>query len=91
MRTRTLARTVGRGIRELPGSQAKPGVSSAIGWPHPRKGGTGAEGETNPGGEGEGPESQTPHPVQDGWNSWSGSLGPPWQWRLLQRDWGGGM
>lgn len=78
VRTGTLARTVGRGnprVARLPDQT----------WSHvghwlapPQKGrNRGWRGDQPRRGSGEGPKSRAPHPVQDGWNSWSGSLGPP--------------
>lgn len=39
----------GGGSVSSPAPRPNPGVSSPIGWPDPRKGGTGAEGETDAG------------------------------------------
>lgn len=51
VRPGTAARTAGRGVCELLAPRPNPRVSLPIGWPHPRKGGTGTKGETD-GGEG---------------------------------------
>lgn len=80
VRTGTVARTVGRGIGEFPGSQTKPRSLIAHWLARPQKRrdrGRRGDRRWGRGGNPGGPKSRAPHPSQDGWNSWSGRLGPP--------------
>lgn len=83
MRTGMPARTVGRGICELP--QLPGQTRSLIGYwlAPPQKGRNRGRRGDYPGG--------VPHPVQDGWNSSERESRAPLAVELWQRDRGGGM
>ena len=77
-----------------PNPRPNPGVSSPIGWPDPRKGGTGAEGETDAGegGAAQGdPRAERPTLPRMVGIVGTGDQGLRWQWRRRERDWGRGM